>query len=146
MIKGLLIDVISNQVKPVETEDELKEFYKLLNCDCIDIVRRPVAGKEYTFIIDDNGLSSDNPIPSCVSSRGVELVGNVLIFNDNEIGDGQASLEQADIDWIMNNVTKAKFANKSKLTSIMKSINNNELSDAKEQIDSIRERTVLMIN
>lgn len=102
-IKGILIDTENNQIKTVVIKNELHSYYKALNCTAIDIVRRPVEGRMYTFVIDDEGRLKERVIPSCISMRGLELAGNVLIFNDNKLGDDQASLNNKDIELILRN-------------------------------------------
>ena len=53
MAKMLLLDVKKQEVRKVEA-DSLKEYYKLLNCRYIDIVKRKIHNGEeskyyYTF-------------------------------------------------------------------------------------------------
>lgn len=36
--------------------DTLKTYYKIINCDCIDIVTRKIGDKFYDFVVDEEGL------------------------------------------------------------------------------------------
>lgn len=90
-IKGLYIDPCGT--KPFfdcivfgEFEDDLYAYYKLLDCDTIDIVSRDINGIPVSIVCDDNGLLVDNPFPSLFEylepgdHTPVEtLVGRILI-------------------------------------------------------------------
>lgn len=79
---------------------ELEDFYKALECDCFDVVRRKVGGKPYDIFVDDIGLYRDNPIPSAISSyMSVQLVGN-LIFTNTDSEGNTISLSDDDIEHI----------------------------------------------
>lgn len=52
---GLLIDVKNNNVS-VKMANSLKDYYRLIDCDVIDIVKRCIGGKYYNIICDDEGL------------------------------------------------------------------------------------------
>lgn len=41
---GVLVDVEKETVSKIEIKDELDEFYRILNCSCIDIVSRRIGG------------------------------------------------------------------------------------------------------
>ncbi len=82
-MKMLLIDVKSFAVRMVDA-GTLKEYYRLLDCDTIDIVQRKIAGKTYEIICDDEGLLVDAPILSAAwkSSKRPALFGNLLIAGE----------------------------------------------------------------
>ena len=56
LLRMLLIDVWNSNAQFVEIKDDLDDFYRLLNCDTIDIVQRSIGGVVYEIICDDNGL------------------------------------------------------------------------------------------
>ena len=62
-------------------KDKLNEFYKLLECDAIDIVKRKIGFNNYYIVCDDEGLLKKS-IPSAIKipSLDIALVGNLLIF------------------------------------------------------------------
>ena len=79
ILKMFLLDVENETASELDVVDDLDEFYRLLNCRCIDIVERTVAGRQFTFIVDDEG--KDNPKISALDFAEWEpmLVGNLLI-------------------------------------------------------------------
>ena len=80
LIKGLLIDVNNGEAKVIEVEDKLEELYKVLDCDCIDIIQRTIFGKDYTIVCDDEGLLKGNPKVSALTNEfRPSLVGNLLV-------------------------------------------------------------------
>ena len=106
-IKGILIDVLNEQVKVVTIEDELAEFYKILDCHTIDIVRRKIGNKWYTIVCDDEGLIRDNPKISAINNLGkIALVGNLFICNDKQDDDGTDldDLSAEDIKYLMQRI------------------------------------------
>ena len=70
-------------------DDDLQEFYKLLNCNTIDIVRRMVGGVKVCIICDDEGYFNPNPKVGAHTLFNVSppLVGN-LIFAGTEDNEG----------------------------------------------------------
>ena len=84
-MRAVYLDV-SNNAKPViiDLKDDLNEFYKLIKCDCIDIVSRKVGNKYFDFICDDNGLLVNRPVVSAIDIlNNPALVGNLLIVGDS---------------------------------------------------------------
>lgn len=82
--------------RPIEIEDDLEEFYKLLNCRTIDIITRPIAGKAYDFIIDDEGRIDGKPAHAVYykeigeKTLAIEnICGPFLIVNAPEDGSGE---------------------------------------------------------
>ena len=69
-------------------DDDLQEFYKLLNCNTIDIVRRVVGGVKVRIICDDEGYFKKNPKVGAHTLFNVSppLVGNLIFAGteDNE--------------------------------------------------------------
>lgn len=45
-------------------EDDLHSFYRLLQCDTIDIINRTIYGIPVCIVCDDYGLFVDSPCPS----------------------------------------------------------------------------------
>ena len=85
----------------VVIEDELKTYYDLLGCDCIDIVSRKVGDKWYDFVCDDEGILKDKPI-TIVSRDGDEwrgeIVGSVFIC----LNDGEGNLKSLETNDVIN--------------------------------------------
>ena len=106
MIKALLVDVLTgNKVERVEVDpDSLDDLYKLLVCDCIDIVTRTLNGKAFDIVCDDEGLYRDPYLVSAVGKNGFPmLVGNLLFVHHDGMG-GLTGLSDEDIKDIMGNI------------------------------------------
>lgn len=82
-MKAVLLNVNNNKkAEVVDIEDDLKIFYKLLDCKTIDIVFRYINGKPFRIICDDDGLLRAKPKISAIDgSCNIMLVGNLLVVN-----------------------------------------------------------------
>lgn len=100
-MKYLHIDVINNNIQMVEANG-LDDFYRLLNCRCIDVIYRKIGDTECTLIVDDEGLLKDNPIVSAIDVSGTPcLVGNILIASGED-----TPLTDEEVQNIMFNVAE----------------------------------------
>ena len=73
---------VENGKAPVKAEiaDELKEYYRLINCDTIDIVHRSIKDVQVCVVLDDNGRFKESPRVSGVNiARTWDFVGNIII-------------------------------------------------------------------
>lgn len=105
---GYLIDP-EGQACVVEIPNGLDGYYKLLDCETIDIVRRKIGGKYYDIVCDDEGLFKETVNVSAVDGEGqAMLVGKLLICNHDGHGN-EASLTQDDILNIEANVYRRVF-------------------------------------
>ena len=78
-MKALLIDVQRDTVEYVEPQG-LADFYRLIDCDLIDITCREINGRRYDIICDDCGWFRDDVKFSAVTAYGNPvLVGNLII-------------------------------------------------------------------
>lgn len=107
LLRGVLVDVENEKVTVVNIPDELDEFYKILNCSCIDIVRRKIGRKYFEIICDDEGLFKENVKISAIDNLGgVQLVGNILIVGP-DVDDGNLTgLSPADAAYVLSRVQK----------------------------------------
>lgn len=86
-MKTILLDVNDESVKFVDVADDLDEFYRLLDCDTIDITSRNINGIEFDVMCDDEGLLKEGAIVSAFDSNGTPvLVGNLMFFHTNPYG------------------------------------------------------------
>ena len=63
-------------------EDNLKSYYKILECDMIQIIQLNINDKIYSFILDDEGKLKQNYINIFLTKKGKiidTLVGNLII-------------------------------------------------------------------
>ena len=51
-MKFLLLDVKNEKVETVDIEPTLDEYYRLLDCRCIDIPSRIIGGRVFDIICD----------------------------------------------------------------------------------------------
>ncbi len=78
-MRALWLDVECRKVEEVEV-NELEDYYKLIDCRCVDIVVRKIGGKPYDIICDDEGLfKENNPISAVDENWNPMLVGNLII-------------------------------------------------------------------
>lgn len=107
-LRGVLVDVENETVKVLEIEDKLDEFYRILNCTCIDIVVRNVHNHmRYNIICDDEGLFKE---PTKISGIGLdyspELVGNLFIVGGEVIDGELTSLTDEELSWLLRFIKK----------------------------------------
>ena len=113
LLRGVLVDVEKETASIVEIPDELDEFYRILNCDCIDIVSRRIGKhssgrqKRYNIVCDDEGLFKDPQKISAINNLGQpQLVGNLFIVGGTDQDGNLTSLWDSDIMWILDKVQK----------------------------------------
>ena len=98
--KVLLIDTESETLHIVETVGGLDEWYKLIQCELIDIQERTIEGWPFDFITDDNALYGEPKRVSVLdSNQQPQFVGRTVICrseNGKEIG-----LREMDIKLLM---------------------------------------------
>lgn len=107
-ITGLLIDVHNGTVRVEKIPRDLQSYYKLLQCDLIDITPRKIKNKPYLFVCDDEGLLKAKPLISAVDSFGHPMfVGSLFIVNDKDDDDLQ-DLTEKDIEYITKHIRMLK--------------------------------------
>ena len=101
-MKMLMIDVENRKVEMVEANG-LKDYYKLIGCRCIDIVRRTIGDVEVEIVLDDEGFLVENPKLSGIDVTGTPaLYGNLLIASGRVTDDGELTeLDQDEIEALM---------------------------------------------
>ena len=71
---------LQDAFKEVEIEDKLDTYYKMIDCDSIDIVTVRIGGAIVNVVADDNGLFVDKPKVSIMNkSMSIYIVGKVVI-------------------------------------------------------------------
>ena len=104
-MKMAFLDVKNGkELQVVDIADELKEYYRLIDCSTIDITMRKVGSTAYDIICDDEGLLKSDPIVSMISDKYHDkpepmLVGNLLFAHHDTEGNmtGLTDEEIADI-------------------------------------------------
>ncbi len=106
-IRSILVKKDGN-VDVIEFEDKLEEMYKLLDCDYIEIVKRPIGvdKREFTIICDEEARLKDFDLTdiTAVENNNHEpfIVGNILIVSPNNEDGELHSLTLEEIEYIMD--------------------------------------------
>ena len=101
-ITAYLIDTEKQEHRKVEIEDSLETYYRMLYCDCIDIVTRAVGpeGILYNIVCEDEGALHKNRI-SAIDRNGVaQLVGSLMITGTADENGDLTSLSDDDAAYI----------------------------------------------
>ena len=101
-MKMLLLDVENKEIKMVEANG-LDDYYELIGCRCIDIVRRTIGDVEVEIVIDDEGALVNQPKISAISSEGTPMLyGNLLVASGRVTDDGELTeLDEDEIEAIL---------------------------------------------
>ena len=104
-MKMLLLDVENKEIKMVEANG-LDDYYELIGCRCIDIVRRTIGDVEVEIVLDDEGTLVNQPKISAISPEGTPMLyGNLLVASGRVTDDGELTeLTEEEVDEIMDNV------------------------------------------
>lgn len=94
-IEVVVIDTDAKTIYPSQIENNLKTFYQVLKCSCIDIVTREFAGVSLDVILDDEGLldpdKAKRPAIITTDRKGErvleQLVGNCIICAHDDEGE-----------------------------------------------------------
>lgn len=107
ILRGVLVDVENEKISVVEIPDELDEFYKILNCSCIDIVRRKIGRKRFEIVCDDEGTFKETPKISAIDNLGnVQLVGNLFIVGSEVIDGNLTSIPADDVSYVLSKIQR----------------------------------------
>lgn len=103
-MKAIFIDSQEEQVKRIEIEDELKEYYKHIGCDLIETVYTTIKEKPVVIICDEEAAIKDDFCKAgFVLPDGKFIIGNAIIVESKEdyFIDSPVSVEevQQEIIW-----------------------------------------------
>ena len=105
-MKMLLLDVYNNELKVVDANG-LDDYYKFIDCECIDIVRRKIGDVMVEIVCDDEGLLVNNPKVSAIDVDGSPaLFGNLLIASGKVVDGELTELTVDEFLEIMGNVAE----------------------------------------
>lgn len=106
MEKKLMAIIKHGQLEFDFVEDNLKSYYKILECDLIQIIQLKINNKIYSFILDDEGKLKQNYINIFLTKKGKiidTLVGNLIIqkydFENDEAENLTATDQQNIQQW-----------------------------------------------
>lgn len=89
------------QLEVVEIEPKLDTYYKILDCDTVEMPSRKIGGKYFIFICDEEALCGKVSAVTVRSKSDDELnlVNSVIICNTDDEGN-EVSLSDEDITLI----------------------------------------------
>ena len=101
-MKMLLLDVENKEIKMVEANG-LDDYYELIGCRCIDIVRRTIGDVEVEIVLDDEGALVNKPKLSAISDKGTPMLyGNLLVASGRLTDDGELTeLDDDEVEAIL---------------------------------------------
>lgn len=102
IIKGVLIDTTTNEIKAIDFEhNDYKDFHTLIHCDYFDIVTRKFGDTYCDIFCDDEGLiKGGKKIPSIFTfsedkeTMVEQIVGSVFICDHDDEGNSISLNEQ----------------------------------------------------
>lgn len=119
-MKAFWIDRETNTAKVVETDGRLGDLYEMCHCRCIDIAVRSVAGRDFEFVVDDEGLLKDKPMGTAFDRSGTpQLVGSVVVFAPADECGNLTGLTGTDIEVLENNTGMALMSDMTSRTIII---------------------------
>ncbi len=73
----IYLNVNANKApEKLNIKDDLQNYYNLIECNSIDIVRRKIGKRRFNIVCDDEGMLTEEPKISAISNLGeVRLVG-----------------------------------------------------------------------
>lgn len=102
-MKGLLI-TNEGETRIVEASG-LKDYYKLIGCDCIDMLSLLVDGVEFVFVFDDNGRFNSENTTTVIYFADmkntlfpIDIVGNVIVFKSDRTNIDSGCMDMSEHD------------------------------------------------
>lgn len=109
-MKVVFIDSKEEQVKAIEIEDELKEYYKHIGCDLIETVYTTINEKPIVIICDEEAALKDEVCKEgFILPDGRFIIGNAIIVEPKEdyFIDSPVSVEEVQQEIIWAETIKA---------------------------------------
>lgn len=109
-MKAIFIDPKEEQVKEIEIEDELKEYYKHIGCDLIETVYTTINEKPVVIICDEEAALKDEVCKKgFILLDGRFIIGNAIIVGSTEAYfiDSPVSVEEVQQEIIWAETIKA---------------------------------------
>lgn len=79
-----IFDAKTRQFRVEDIKDDLETFYRIIDCDTIDIVTRYVNDVQFDIICDDEELLKEEPIVTALSMNLKPMLVGTLIFAHND--------------------------------------------------------------
>ncbi|MBE6095100.1 MAG: hypothetical protein E7199_06500 [Schwartzia succinivorans] len=98
---------LESHIRNIDETDKLNEYYRYLNCRCIDMATIDVDGHAYDVVCDDEALLRQPLIPSLYVSEEQVLFGNLVFARNNEDGES-VGLEREDMIRLLDYIDRQK--------------------------------------
>lgn len=98
---------LESHIRNIDDTDKLNEYYRYLNCRCIDMATIDVDGHTYDVVCDDEALLRQPLIPSLYVSEEQVLFGNLAFVRTNEDGES-VGLDREDMIRLLDFVDRQK--------------------------------------
>ena len=90
MMRAFLVDPAKSIAGPIDVEDDINVWYKLLDCDIVDVVHRRIGDYFLDIICDDEGLFKAEQYISAIDVHGhAALVGAILVLAEEEVNNDE---------------------------------------------------------
>lgn len=77
---------LESHIRNIDDADKLNEYYRYLDCHCIDMATIDVDGHAYDVICDDEALLRQPHVPSLYISEEQVFFGNLAFVKNDEDG------------------------------------------------------------
>ncbi len=98
---------LESHIRNIDDTDKLNEYYRYLNCRCIDMATIDVDGHAYDVVCDDEALLRQPLIPSLYISEEQVLFGNLAFVRNDEDGES-VGLDREDMIRLLNYIDRQK--------------------------------------
>ena len=83
-MRAVLLDVVRKECREIDIQDRLEDYYKVLDCNLIEVAERKVNGVWFDIMCDEEGLLKGEPMVSAVDGEyHPMLVGNLLFLHSD---------------------------------------------------------------
>jgi hypothetical protein len=104
-ITGLLIDVNTGKASAKTIDRNLESYYKILDCDMIDIVSRNIGARRFNIICDDEALLKSPCNPSAYDMYYEYcLFGNLFVTGEADEEGNLTSLSKKDFNYLKHHL------------------------------------------
>lgn len=115
-MRAYFIDSKTDEHNVIDIEPTLDEYYRLIDCTCVDIIMREIDGHPYNIVLDDMGLLVPNRIAAISVTSNLfgdreRIAWNLLIFgvDTEDLESGLKSLTDDEVRQIERRMIQGLF-------------------------------------
>ena len=98
---------LESHIRTIDDMDKLNEYYRYLDCRCIDMAMIDVDGHSYDVVCDDEAMLRQPLIPSLYISEEQVFFGNLAFVKNDEEG-GSVGLDREDMIRLLDFIDRQK--------------------------------------